>query len=276
MIGMGKHGAHRGHGFTRLELIAILAVAFAGLVLARPALGYSAQRSKGVICLSNFRRLSRAWLEFAHDNGGSVPQNIQGGLAINPTPPNVGWVSGWLDWTTSPANTNALLLIDGRYAQLAPYVGGDAALFKCPSDIYLSAAQAQRWKARVRSYSYLAGVGAGNTEAGPWDANYYAQVTRLSGFVKPGPAATAVFLEEHPDSINDPCLYPPYAAQWIDLPASFHERGCNFSFADGHVELHRWASATTVQPVRVGVFSVVPTQRNDPDLSWLRLHAPRK
>ena len=51
MIGMGKHGAHRGHGFTRLELIAILAVAFAGLVLARPALGYSAQRSKGVICL---------------------------------------------------------------------------------------------------------------------------------------------------------------------------------------------------------------------------------
>jgi hypothetical protein len=35
------------------------------------------------------------------------------------------WVSGILDWSTGPDNTNVIKLIDPRYGQLADYVGGE-------------------------------------------------------------------------------------------------------------------------------------------------------
>jgi hypothetical protein len=34
----------------------------------------------------------------------------------------------------------------------------------------------------------------------------------------------------------------------MDLPASYHDRGACFSFADGHSEVHRWRAATTTPP----------------------------
>ena len=54
-----------------------------------------------------------------------------------------------------------------------------------------------------------------------------------------------VFVDEHPDSINDSLLavaVPGTAAQttWIDVPADYHNGACGFGFADGHAEIHKW------------------------------------
>jgi len=38
------------------------------------------------------------------------------------------------------------------------------------------------------------------------------------------------------------------ANEWIDLPASYHNRSTAFSFADGHASLHRWTEPTTYRP----------------------------
>jgi len=58
-------------------------------------------------------------------------------------------------------------------------------------------------------------------------------------------------VDEHPDSINDGYfLNRADKRAWIDLPASYHNNGAAFSFADGHAELHRWAVDTTKQESR--------------------------
>jgi prepilin-type processing-associated H-X9-DG protein len=80
----------------------------------------------------------------------------------------------------------------------------------------------------------------------------------------PQPTEIFVFLDEHPDSIDDGYFLNKYASttsnpypssssttnteEWLHLPASYHNRASAFSFADGHAALHRWLSATTVRP----------------------------
>ena len=60
------------------------------------------------------------------------------------------------------------------------------------------------------------------------------------------PAKTWVFIDEHPDSINDAAcavqMVEPAATSGsiIDFPASYHNGACGFSFADGHSEIRRW------------------------------------
>jgi prepilin-type processing-associated H-X9-DG protein len=66
-----------------------------------------------------------------------------------------------------------------------------------------------------------------------------------------------VFIDEHPDSINDETLqlYMPAAGiwpapiAWNDVPASHHNGAGVLSFADGHVEIHKWLDANMKVPV---------------------------
>jgi prepilin-type processing-associated H-X9-DG protein len=67
----------------------------------------------------------------------------------------------------------------------------------------------------------------------------------------PRPAVIFLLIEEHPDSINDAYfLDKPDTHTWTDLPASWHKGGANLSFADGHVESHRWLFPSTKPPGR--------------------------
>ena len=80
------------------------------------------------------------------------------------------------------------------------------------------------------------------------------------------PALALVFLDEDPSSINDG-LFAIWMTpgRWGDLPAIWHSRGCNFSFADGHVEHWRWMDARTLV-----LTSGVTTTPNNTDLQRLQ------
>jgi prepilin-type processing-associated H-X9-DG protein len=216
--------------------------------------------------------LARAWLIYAGDNNERLATASYGGEA-SPSQPT--WARGWLDWTTSPDNTNTILLTDPRYSSLALYCGKDARLFKCPADQYLSSAQSARgWKERVRSIAQNRYAANGNVSTGPGDLAY-AQVKKLTELLNPQPAETWVSMDEHPESINDGVLLPPDRAYWWDWPANYHEGGASVAFADGHVEMHRWQGSLLNVPVKY-VFSAPPVTASDPDLLWVRYHTPRK
>ncbi|PYI87154.1 MAG: hypothetical protein DME26_07130 [Verrucomicrobia bacterium] len=77
----------------------------------------------------------------------------------------------------------------------------------------------------------------------------YVQFFKYSAI--PEPAQIFVFLDEHPDSINDGYFVNrPYELEWTDLPASYHNGAGMFSFADGHAEAHRWMLSSTKPPAK--------------------------
>jgi prepilin-type processing-associated H-X9-DG protein len=91
---------------------------------------------------------------------------------------------------------------------------------------------------------------------------------------------TWVFVDEQADSLNDAMLYhDPNGSQWIDLPASYHNGACGFSFADGHAEIRKWKEASTMQPVRYqSGFGAIAGGPNNKDFQWMteRTPAPNK
>jgi hypothetical protein len=187
------------------------------------------------------------------------------------------WASGWLTWGTESDNTNVLFIRNERWARLAPYIDTPDNVHKCPSDPYLSRPQQSRgWKQRIRSVVMNGTLGHANFpgNAGPWDQTYAVAKT-ISELNYPGPAETSVFLEEHPDSMNDPFLFPPQRTSWIDFPGGFHNGAGAFSFGDGHIEMHPWRGPSRAHPVTYN-FRPPPARVGDPDISWMSYHSQRR
>jgi prepilin-type processing-associated H-X9-DG protein len=87
----------------------------------------------------------------------------------------------------------------------------------------------------------------------------------------PSPTRFYVFVEEHPDTINDGYFMNRWdEIKWGNLPASWHNGAANMSWADGHLERHRWIADTVRPPVRggVGTSGFVPSPPTD--YLWLR------
>jgi len=258
-----------------VDLLVILAVLALLSQLILPAMVRAKSRSQTLACLNNSKSLIAAWQMYQDDNTHVLIENYHGGDARGGTsarnPLRSPWASGWLDWGTSSDNTNVAFMVENRNSKLAKYSGNDAKIVKCPSDIFISLVQRNRgWSQRARSYSMNIGIGAGNAEAGPWSP-IYIHAKKLSEI--PEPSKTWVFIEEHPDSMNDPAFFNPTATtRLVDQPASFHDRGANVSFSDGHSETHFWKSSLsryldTRVLYRSGINAKV--RGGDKDASWL-------
>lgn len=239
-------------GFTLIELLVVIAVIaiVAGLLL--PALQTARTKAGGVQCLSRNRQLVMGWLMYAADHEERLVYNLgfdrSRKFVINNWDEN--WVNNVMSWELEPANTNVSFVAK---AKLTPYCGTSLDLYRCPSDRVLSAVQRESgWSGRVRSLSMNAMVGdAGPAMEGGVNVNNpeYKQFLKLTEV--PRPVGIFVFLDEHPDSINDGYfLNRGYELEWIDLPASYHGGAAGISFADGHAEMHKWLEVTTRQPNR--------------------------
>lgn len=268
--------------FALPDLLAAIAAAFILAMLALPASGDQRRASRAVLCLANLRQLAAAHELYAQDNNDLFAENYTGGDAMagaaGRDPRKSPWASGWLDWGGSADNTNMALVRERAFARLGPYLRSEQNVHKCPADYHLSTMQRQRGvKQRVRSLSLNATIGGGNVLVGPWSPEYMQVRSRRDLSAGRTPASQAMtFADEHPDSINDPVLYPPNAGGWVDLPASFHHGAGSVAFADGRVELHSWRGSARGARIRVSGFSSPNAPPNDPDVAWLRDRSARR
>lgn len=237
-------------GFTLVELLVVIALIAALVALLLPTLNRARARAQGYQSVNNSRQLLLAWILYSDDHNGRLAYNL-GGQAGGKDPArktDQNWVNNNLTWELDSDNTNTATLTE---AALGSYASKVASIYRCPADRVLSQKQREAgWTARVRSYSMNAMVGdAGELSSEGYNENNpkYAQFFRLTDI--PLPSEIFVFVEEHPDSINDGYfLNRFYANQWNDLPSSDHNGAAPIAFADGHSQLHRWTDASTKQP----------------------------
>ncbi|HVV73181.1 MAG TPA: prepilin-type N-terminal cleavage/methylation domain-containing protein, partial [Verrucomicrobiae bacterium] len=247
-------------GFTLIELLVVIAIIAILAAMLLPSLTRAKLKAQNLQCVSNNRQLILGWHMYSLDYQDNVPNNftIPGTENAISSKKFDNWVNNVMTWNVGggiddTSNTNLAYVRNGV---LAPYTAGAVGIYKCPADNYLSTRQrAAGWSQRLRSISMNALFGYSGTDGHDdrdgrawWNQSYRQFIKQAQ---VPLPANTWVTLDEQGDSINDAFFINDISAtSWQDVPSSYHGGGCGFSFADGHAEVHKWRSATSLYPIQ--------------------------
>ncbi|MGO8697959.1 MAG: type II secretion system protein [Limisphaerales bacterium] len=291
-------------GFTLIELLVVIAIIAILASMLLPALSRAKQQATNSNCVSNEKQLALAWLSYNQDNNGHFPADEEGDWTTQDLGPMSAqvkirpWVNGWLNYTggTDGSDTNILFLTSGQYTSMGPYAGGPG-IFKCPADP--SCSNGRTGTPRVRSVSMNQAIGIDidgtTTSIGEWldgggSAGPYKIYVTESDMSRPSPANLWLFIDEHPDSINDGGFavemssITDNSANWVDHASCLHDGACGFSFCDGHAVIHKWSESSWKSTLNYTVSYTgnfggpdpVTGMGNTADLRWVAGHSSAK
>ncbi len=222
-------------GFTLIELLVVIAIIAILASLLLPTLSKANMKATGAFCMNNERQLTLGFILYTDDNNGVMPgaqfagQNMNGGgYWAGPLPDiQVGITLG------EAMNRVQKGMAIGPLWNYCKVFGA----YHCPGDLrYKLRKPGAHWA--YDSYSKADGM-----NGGMWTIPSIVKMDNV-----PEPPKAMVFVEEN-DSRNynlGTWVLNADTHTWVDGVAVSHNGASTFSFADGHVEGHKWLESSTI------------------------------
>ena len=221
-------------GFTLIELLVVIAIIAILAAMLLPALSKAKLKATMAVCASNQKQIVMAFIMFADDNQEKLMPSPGGGGWYDP--PDLSGISARGGSLTEQAEKLVKAAI--QKSPLFPYAK-NAAVFHCPGDLRYKRLQlGSGWA--YESYSKTDGMNGSG-----WTGTPFTKLTSLTA-----PVLSAVFIEEADPRGFQNGTWVMDRAGWVDPFAVFHGSVSTISFADGHVESHKWLDAKTIKAAR--------------------------
>jgi prepilin-type N-terminal cleavage/methylation domain-containing protein/prepilin-type processing-associated H-X9-DG protein len=239
----------RKHAFTLIELLVVIAIIALLMAILIPVLRSVREQGYRVVCLSNLKQLTLAWLAYADEHDGKLVSGEPSGNNTYRSSFRGGRTFRLSGWAFQMPQLGTVQGFD--QGALWPWIR-NVEIYRCRKGLpghKLTYAMVSAANGRLVEGTYMEGTGGWDlTESGIRIGSTVLRLTKLTDIVSPGAAHRAVFIDMGQQPIG-PEFYVHYLSPIWDrhgIPPVRHGDGTTLSMADGHADYWKWKGRETV------------------------------
>ena len=234
--------------FTLIELLVVIAIIALLMAILFPVLRSAREQGQRIVCLSNLKQLTLAWLAYAEEHDSKLVSGRAFGTRVMRYT-----LKGWVGYDFSPSQPPWITYPDK--GALWPWIQ-DMKVYRC-----------RRGRlGHAVTYATVIAANGDNVEGtymedtGGWDltttgirvGRTVLKLTKMTDIVSPGAAQRAVFIDTGQIPTTSDFyvhyLYPQW--KFHSPPPVRHGDGTTLSMTDGHTEYWKWKGRETLEMPR--------------------------